>query len=284
MRKPPAWVDPLMRVGYTARGVVYLLVGVMTLLAAQAGGRTPDSTSALGALLDKPFGRIMMALVVAGLLCYALWSFIQGSLDLDDKGNDAKGWMIRAAQLISGAIHLSLAVSVALLAIGRSPGGDRTDHWTAILMQQALGRVLVAAVGSIAIGIGVQHFIKAHREKYKAHMRYTPLIARLDPVLKIGLVAHGLVVLMVGTFFIWAAWTADPSRAGGMREALIAVREADPGQTLFAILGAGLLAFGVYCFIVAAYRIVPRCAPANLETWASKARALFVSGRSALRG
>jgi hypothetical protein len=129
----------------------------------------------------------------------------------------------------------------------------------------------------------VQHFIKARREKYKAHLRYTPLTVRLDPVLKLGLVAHGVVVSLVGTFFLWAAWTADPSRAGGMREALIAVRNADPGRTLLAILGAGLLGFAVYCCIVAAYRIVPRCAPNDLQTLASRARSLLVAGRSALR-
>lgn len=285
MRKPPSWVDPLMRVGYTARGVVYFLVGALTLVAARSGGRTPDSKTALGTLLDEPFGRIMMALIVLGLLAYALWSFIQGALDLDDKGRDAKGWMIRAAQLISGVVHLSLAVSVTPLALGTQRGatGDRTEHWTALLMGQPLGRLLVAVVGLIACGIGVEHFIKARREKYKAHLRYTPLTARLDPVLKLGLVAHGVVVSLVGAFFLWAAWTADPSRAGGMREALIAVRNADPGRTLLAILGTGLLGFGVYCCIVAAYRIVPRCAPNDLQTLASRARSLLVGGRSAVR-
>lgn len=285
MGKPPAWVDPVMRVGFAARGVVYLLVGALALVAVKDGGSTPDSTTALGALLGKPFGRSLMALVVVGLVAYAVWSCVQGVLDLDAKGNDAKGWVIRAAQLISGAVHLSLAVSVLPLVLGKASdaSGDRTEHWTALLMQQPLGRLLVSIVGMIAIGIGVQHFIKAQREQYKAHLRYTPLTARLDPVLKLGLVAHGLVIAMVGMFFMWAAWTADPARAGGMRDALMTVRRADPGQALFAVLAAGLLGFAVYCFIVAAYRIVPRCAPSHLETLASRARALLLAGRSALR-
>lgn len=81
MRKPPLWVDPLMRAGYTARGVVYLLVGVMTLLAVWSGGRTPDSKTALATLLDKPFGHVLMGLVVLGLSAFAAWSVTQGLLD-----------------------------------------------------------------------------------------------------------------------------------------------------------------------------------------------------------
>jgi len=277
MLKPPFWVDPLMRVGYVARGFVYLLVGNMAFLAAVGGGHTPDSKSALAALLDKPFGKVMMSLITLGLIAYALWRCIEAAMDLGNKGDEAKGWIGRAAQFISGAVHLSLAISIAPLALGMvsDSGSNSTDHWTALLMQQPFGRWLVALVGIIVIAVGVQHFIKARSGKYRAALRYTSLAARLDPVLKAGLMAHGVVVCMVGAFFMWAAWTADPSRAGGMREALSTVRAADAGQSLLALLGLGLIGFALYCFIVAAFRIVPRCAPNDLETLASKARALL---------
>ena len=193
--------------------------------------------------------------------------------------------MRRIGQLISGAIHLALAVSVAPMALGRhSDSNAGTDHWTAVLMQQPMGRVLVAAIGLIAVGIGVEHFIKAHKEQYKSHMRYTRFAARLNPVVKLGLAAHGVVMCLVGTFFLWAAWTADPSHAGGMREALVTVRQAEAGHILLPILAVGLFCFGIYCFIIAAYRIVPRGAPTGLQTLASKARRLLGAGASAMRG
>lgn len=276
--RPPAWVDPLMRFGYAARGSVYVIVGALAFVASVDGGRTPDSKSALGTLLQMPFGKMLLALVALGLVAYSLWCFIGASLDLDDKGTDAKGWAARAAQIISGAVHLALAFSAVTLAVGtQSPsGGDnRTEHWTAALMQQPLGRVLVALVGVVAIALGVQHFVKAFREKYKETIRYTQMAQRLDPLLKLGLIAHGVVVAMVGMFFFWAAWTADPSRAGGMRDALIIVRNADASQTLFTALGLGLIGFAVYCFVVAAFRIIPRCVPPDLQTLATRARALL---------
>jgi hypothetical protein len=94
-------------------------------------------------------------------------------------------------------------------------------------------------------------------------------------LLKLGLIAHGIVVVLVGVFFIWAAWTADPSRAGGMRDALLIVRKADASQTLFAVVGVGLLGFAAYCFVEAVFRIIPRCVPPDLETLATRARALL---------
>jgi succinate dehydrogenase hydrophobic anchor subunit len=274
--RPPAWVDPLMRFGYVARRVVYLLVGALAFVASVDGGRTPDSKSALGALLQMPFGKVLLALIALGLLAYALWCFINAGFDLDGKGDGAKGWTARAAKTISGVVHVVFAVSVSALALGSaspSGGDDRTEHWTAVLMQQPLGRWLVALVGVIAIAIGVQHFVKALREKYKDSIRYTEAAQRLNLLLKLGLIAHGVVVVLVGVFCIWAAGTADPSRAGGMRDALLIVRKADASQTLFAAVGVGLLGFAAYCFVEAMFRIIPRCAPPDLETLATRARA-----------
>lgn len=276
--RPPTWVDPVMRFGYVARGFVYVIVGALAFVASVDGGRTPDSKTALGTLLQMPFGKILLALVALGLVAYSLWCFIDAGLDLDNKGTDAKGWTARAAAIISGALHLVLALSASRLAMGtESPhgGGDRTEHWTAVLMQQPLGRWLVAIVGVIAIAIGVQHFVKAFREKYKENIRDTRMAERLAPMLKFGLFAHGAVVALIGIFFVWAAWTADPSRAGGMRDALLIVRNADASQTLFTALGLGLIGFAGYCFVEAAFRIIPRCVPPDLQTLAMRARALL---------
>lgn len=278
---PPSWVDPLMRIGYVARGVVYLLVGALAFTAAVGGGPTPDSKSAVATLLDMPLGTAMLALIALGLAAYAGWAAIDGALDLDDKGVDAKGWAARAALLISAGVHLTLAFSVAALSLGRadSSSADRIDRWTSLLMDQPFGRWLVAGVGAIALAIAAQHFVKAHREMYKQRLRYTPGAQRLDPLLKIGLAAHGAVVLMVGAFFLWAAWTADPSQAGGMRDALLTLRSTAGGDVLFAVAGFGLVGFAIYCFIEAALRIVPRCAPPDLRTLASKARDIIDAPR-----
>ena len=116
-----------MRCGYASRGTVYVIVGALAFVAAVDGGSTPDSKSALGSLLQMPFGKALLALIALGLVAYSLWCFIDAGLDLDNKGTDAKGWAARVARIISGAVHLALAFSATALAMGTespSGGGD----------------------------------------------------------------------------------------------------------------------------------------------------------------
>jgi hypothetical protein len=275
-RQPLYWVDPVMRFGYIARGVVYVLIGSFALIAAKDRTRAPDSNTALGELLDEPFGEFLLGMIALGLAAYAGWRLLCALLDLENKGDDLKGWVARAAQMISAVLHLLLGISVATLIwrAGEPTGGDRTESWTAIVLAEPFGRWAVAIAGGIAIAMGVQHFIKAHRETYRENLRYTPWAARLAPILKFGIVAHGVVVLIMGGFLIWAAWTADASHAGGLGDALNALRNVGIGQIGLAVVAAGLLGFSAYCFVEAIYRVVPRCAPEGLITLASKAREL----------
>jgi hypothetical protein len=264
MNPPPDWVVPMMRAGYSARGIVYIAVGSLALIAAVEGGATPDARSAVATFLDEPLGNTVVALIALGLICYSMWRFIDAFWDLDDKGSDVKGGLARAGQFISGTTHLALGWSVGMLAINRGGrgGGTNSQHWTAALMSQPFGRVLVGIAGGVVLALAVTQFVKAFKEKYKDELLYTAIAAKLDPLIKMGLVAHGAVILIVGGFLLWAAWTADPSQAGGLREALGMVRAADAGQWLFMAIAIGLIGFASYCFIQAVYRIVPRYARA----------------------
>jgi uncharacterized membrane protein len=284
-RQPLFWVDPLMRLGYAARGVVYVLVGAFALIAAKDRTRAPDSTTALGKLLDEPFGEVMLGAIALGLAAYGTWRAVCAFLDLENKGGELKGWMARSAQLISALLHLSLAISAATL-IWRAgaTSGDKTEAWTAKVLAEPFGRWVIAIIGIIAFAIGVQHFVKAHQEKYLENLRYTPLAAKLGGVIKFGIVAHGVVVLITGVFFVWAAWTTDPTRAGGLADALNALRTFGIGQLGLAIVAAGLLGFSAYCFVEAIYRIVPRCAPDGLVTVATKAREFAQHAQRAVAG
>ncbi|MET0986317.1 MAG: DUF1206 domain-containing protein [Steroidobacteraceae bacterium] len=270
----PGWVDPLMRFGYAARGIVYLLVGALALIAVRGGGAAPDSKGAFATLMSKPFGTAVLVVIALGLVAYAAWRFIDALFDLERKGEQPSGWVARSAQAISGLIYLSLAASAVRLIEHRGSGGDGAESWSAKLMAQPFGRWAVAVVGVAALGFAIFEFVTAYRESYKKQLRYTPLAARLNPIVKFGLIAHGVVVLIIAGFFFWAAWTADPSRAGGLGDALNAVRTAEFGRAMLALLAVGLLSFSVHCFIEAMYRIVPRCSPPDLQTLAIHARAM----------
>lgn len=258
--RAPAWVVPAMRAGYGARGIVYAIVGVLALLAALRGGQAEGTTGALGQFDDQPWGIAILIVIAVGMFCYAFWRVLAGAMDLEEYGADAKGIVARVGQVVTGLIHAGLGVYAVLLVTGVTSGGgsgDGAETVTGMVMQYAWGRYLVGAAGLVTLGAGLYYFYKAYSQKYREKLYCTEFSEKLHPVLQAGLVAHGVAIGLVGAFLVWAAWTYDADKAGGLGQAFAAVRSATHGQILLALLAAGLVAFAVFLFTNAVYRIVP---------------------------
>ncbi|HEV7433483.1 MAG TPA: DUF1206 domain-containing protein [Pseudorhizobium sp.] len=249
----------LARIGYSARGIVYILVGAMALLSS-FGGRQTDQESALQIVLNQPFGWIWLALIGVGLIGFIVWRLAQGILNADDHPHNAKGYLIRIAMLISAATYTGLA-SFALrhalqLSIGGGSGNSR-ESWTSWLMQQPFGPYLVAIVGLAIIGGGVAQLVKGVKRRYLKYVSISPERNRvLDLICVYGLTARGVIFFIIGGFFLYAAWAVDPSQAGSTAQAMDWVRQLPFGGILYGLIALGLFAFGAYGLIEARYRIV----------------------------
>src|SRR6202140_4575697 len=90
------WMTGVARVGYSAKGVVYLIIGFLAAkLAIGQGGSATDQRGALHTIYDHPSGKFLLIGVAIGLLAFALWSFIQAIYDTEGKGSEAKGIVAR---------------------------------------------------------------------------------------------------------------------------------------------------------------------------------------------
>src|SRR5579872_514931 len=93
----------LARVGYAAKGIVYLIIGGLSAkVALGEGGSATDRNGALRAIHEQPFGRFLLAIVAIGLVGYALWSLIQALVDPEHEGTDAKGLAARVGYGVVG--------------------------------------------------------------------------------------------------------------------------------------------------------------------------------------
>jgi hypothetical protein len=276
-----------MRAGYAARGIVYVLVGFLALRAAWRGGQAEGAQGALASLTDEAWGAALLWAIAIGLFCYALWRLIDAWLDLDRHGTEAKGIVARIGLAVSGLVHVMLGIyAIRLVTAGGSAAGDEDagqERWTAWLLAQPLGRWIVIAIGLAVIGAGIYYGYKGISEKYKEFLRYTGTVERLDPACKLGLVAHGVVIAIIGGFLVWAGWTSDASEAGGLAQAFEIVRQAAFGRFLLGLLALGMIGFAIECFIEAAYRIVPARAGTDVTTLASRARAGLARGQAEAR-
>lgn len=259
------WIETLARVGYAARGVLYIIVGGLAVaLAVGSGGETTDSRGALQRIAEQPLGRTALIVVAVGLAGYALWRLTEAFANPARIGNDTKGLLRRIGFAVSGVIHAGLAFAAIRMAMGGSSGsGDgaasgQTDMWTARVMELPAGRWLVGIAGAIVIVYGIQRIVKAWRSDIGKHLRVGEMAQdtsrRIIHVSRFGIAARGVVFVLVGWFFVRAALQFDPSEAGGIAEALDALRGQSYGPWLLGIVALGLVAFGIHSLLQAKYR------------------------------
>lgn len=165
-----------------------------------------------------------------------------------------------------------LAVTALRMSMGGgSSGGGAPQTLASKLLTLPWGAALVVAAGAVVVGAGIYYGHKGVSGEYKSHLRRTETSERLAPLCKVGLVAHGIVISLIGGFLILAGVTADPSQAGGMATAFETVRAQPFGRILLIALALGLVAFAIYCFVEAVYRIVPRARQGNTQSLADLA-------------
>lgn len=251
--------EKLARLGYAARGVVYLVLGGLASAAAfGSGGEVAGTEGVFQEILSQPFGQVLLAVVALGLLCFALWRVAQSLLDADHMGRDGKALVIRTGLGVSAVVNAALAVSAASLLLGlASASGDDSSaqDWTAWLLSVPLGRWLVAGVGLAIAGTGLALGWKGwHGEVAKRLSLSSEQRRWAVPLGRAGYLARGLVFVIIGGFLLVAALQADPAEAKGITGALRTLEQQPYGWLLFGLTALGLFAFGAFQLVVAVFR------------------------------
>lgn len=251
-------LETLGRVGYGVKGVLYALLGAIALDAATSGGDPAGQTGTLRALADEPFGGVLLWVLTIGLAAYGLWRFALAALDPEREGDDREGALKRVGYAISGAMYLGLAYTAYQIVSGSGGGGDGTEERTAMLLGLPGGRVLVGAIALGVLGYGVYQFVRAYRHKFFEKLRLEGEAARrrdlVRRVCQAGLAARGVVLVLTGGFLAQAALQRDPGEAGGLDQALATLQQQSYGTWLLGLVALGLVMYGAYCWLNAAYR------------------------------
>ncbi|MDB5410772.1 MAG: hypothetical protein JWL84_5684 [Rhodospirillales bacterium] len=264
----------LARIGYGARGGVYVVVGVLALWAAiGAGNRPPGTKGAIRVLLDQPFGFALVAFVTIGLVGFALWRFAQAALDADGLGTSWKAIGSRVGYAGSGIAYLALAVYAGSLPQGSGSGGEdqAIQDWTTRAMALPVGRWLVAAGGAVAIIGGVAMAWSGLSKSFPRWRRMEAAPGWALLLGRVGYLTFGVLVAIIGGFALASALAVDPSQAIGLPGALDAVQHTRYGAPSLAAAAFGLVAFGAFNIAQALWRRVPAPDPAEAARAAENA-------------
>ncbi|MDZ7703416.1 MAG: DUF1206 domain-containing protein [Trueperaceae bacterium] len=249
------------RLGYAAKGTLYLLIGYLALqVATGAGGQTTDKEGALYLLARQPFGRYLLGATALGLFGYTLWRVVQALRDVEHEGHGLRGIMFRIGFLVSGALYATIGIAAAqiVVRVNLPDAGDPQD-WTAQLMAQPYGRWLVGAAGVIVVLIGLYQFLRAQRAGFRDNLLLRDH-GGLEHILvaagRLGYVARGVVYSLLGIFLVQAARQYEPSEAGGLGAALTFIAAQPYGPWLLGSVAVGLAVYGVFAVILSRYRRV----------------------------
>lgn len=245
-----AWVPPLARIGYAAKGVVYVLIGWLAFRAAAAVGEPEGATGALARLADEPGGRLMLYAIALGLLCHVAWRVVQAALDPEHPGGEGRIGM-RLFYAMSAVLYGSLALAAWQVARGASAGEEGTEVWVAKVLEQPFGALLVMVAGAGVVAYGVHQLVKGWRGDVDKRMAPDPRVSRaVHLVGRFGTAARGLVLLPIGWFVFNAGRQYRAAEAADTGEVLAML---DRGW-LLGVVGLGLLAYGLHQLAKARYR------------------------------
>lgn len=264
-REAAPWIAKLARVGFVAKAVLYITIGLLASTAvlglrASAGVRdsTVGSRGAMGELLGAPLGRVLLYIVAAGLLGYAAWRLIEAIMNPLGK----RGWRGIAARIRSAGIaivHLGLAYSALKIAtgqLGAARDGHSTQTWTARALATPGGELVLYAIALALVGYGAYQLYRAWRAKLGNELSLGPMSFRtrrlVIGVSRFGIAARGAVFIAAGVALATAAKAHTPSQAKTPAQSLGKLFEL--GALPFALIAIGLVAYGVYELINARYR------------------------------
>ena len=259
---PSTGIKTLARLGFAAIGVVYLLMGVLALLAATGRGPgTPaDREEAVLRLQDLPGGNILLGLIAIGLLGYIVWRFTQALRDTEHKGSGAKGVGTRVWYAASGLFYSGLALYAGRLAL-KDPAakGDSTSQTAAAeVLSWPAGDWLLIIIGVVVVGIGLYQIYRAYSGQFQKDVNASSLSASQQRLVyragQVGFTARGIVLSIIGYFLVQAGQQARAAAVGNTGDALNLL--AAMGPAVLGAVAAGLVAYGLYMLVQARYPVL----------------------------
>lgn len=249
------------RIGYGARGFVYVSIGIVALMAAlDITGDAVGSSGAVALVAEQPFGRVWLILLGLGLWAFVSWRVLQSVFDADREGTSKKALMLRAGQAASAVFYGLLASTVFELLdeFERSAAPDdvaENQEKAASLLALPQGHWLLLGVGLIILGVGVGNIIKGIKADFSEALSCSAEVCkRVSPIARAGYVARGLAYLPLGVFVSIAGWRASTAEVTAFGEALDALERQPGGSWVLGLTALGLIAFGLFAFVEARYR------------------------------
>jgi hypothetical protein len=254
------WMRGLTRAGFIARGILYSLIGLLTMWSIWrhgAGARGGMQTTFNSIQAVGP-GEVLLAGLALGFAGFAVGMTWIAVFDLHSHGRGAGGLFRRLGTFVSGLVHIGLVASCALLIAGHQSEGHGTRRWAETALHYPFGREGLAIAGLYAIGFGGFLLSQVWTGKVDPLLdlgSLNPGAARLaNWTGRLGNFARGVIYVTMGIVLALAAYRGDASQVVGLGGAMRKVSEHAYGVASLSVIAFGLFAYGCFMFIEARFR------------------------------
>lgn len=248
------------RAGWVAKGLVYILVGVLFVRIAfgSSGDNEANQAGAVEKIAEQPFGQLLLVALGTGLLLYAIWRLFTVVLPGDWTG---KALLDRIGYLVSAGVYVSLLITIAdIVRTASSDSDESEDRMIEGIVSDVLsitaGRTMVILAGLVVVGIGVAFGRKGVTRSFREQISGDDGIegTLIDRLGTVGWIARGVSMAVIGAFLVRAAWTFDPDDAAGLDDSIRQLAENPFGAVLSAAVGLGFVTYGIFAALSARHR------------------------------
>ena len=198
-------METLTRIGYAARGVIYIMMGLLAVqVALGKGGTLASPQGAIAAIGKQPAGPILLWGVLIGMISYALWGVVRAVMDPLDKGSGLKGLFARFGFLVSAFGYAILAVATYSYIMGasQSTNGSQTQSFIPLIMGMSWGRIVIGILGLAVLAGGLYQIYLGLSAGFDRQFQTYALTAKevklVQDIGRFGTAARGVVFAVVG--------------------------------------------------------------------------------------
>lgn len=257
--------------GSFSTGIIYGAIGVIAILSflrLKDGGA--DESSLMAYLNDYLVGKIFIGIILLGTVSYIIWRIYEAYKDPYNYGGNWKGLLRRTGIGLSSIADVLIAYSAIVILLGNSnvrEDGVPTEEREMVgsMLSENWGDWVVVSIGVIIILTALVQFFYGITRGYKERLSIKHFNGTVKTIIHIlawvGYFARGIIIGIIGFFFIKAGILEDPNHIVNTDKAFNFIGE-NIGHFFFILVAFGTICYAAFMFFLGyTYKIEDRDNP-----------------------
>jgi len=243
--------------GCISTGLIYTAIGVIAILSflkIKEGGA--DEGSLLAFMYDYLAGKIFVWIVLLGTLSYIAWRIFEAIRDPYNYGSDWKGVSRRIGIGLSSIADVFIAYSAIMVILGISEiqadgQPEEQREMVGSMLMEGWGDIAIISLGSVILITALIQFYYGVTQGYRERLDIKHFGQNIKNLIHffawVGYTARGIIIGIIGFFFIKAGIIEDPSFVVNTDKAFNFIGE-NIGHLAFILVAVGTIFYGFFMF------------------------------------